>query len=617
MASADISSPTHVSPSTSPRSLQDSGTTLQKNLARLAARRNALVLWLSIARALSWGLGLAALPVLAYRFYLVDGPAWVPAIPVLLSIVAGWRIGMLARRNSFETALEADEKLGLKERLSSAYAFAAPSSTPLSSTGLVPSLVEDAANHSQSLEPKKIYPLTFDRTHRTLTLCAAVFALTVFMPNVPWLLADEERAARKTIQAEGKELEEIAKEVKKEEEKKPDTTARRQAAKLEALGHKMQRGRMGKKETLTALGELKKDLKKAAKNDGGSQDNSPSNEQMQAALEQIADQPMDSEAGKQIQDKLKKGDPEGAAKEMEKLADKIDKGQMSADEQKKAADDLNKMAKSLKEQGGQQNEKMAQQLEQAAKSLQEQAKQQQAKQQQGKNGQQNGQEQQSQQGQQGGAGQKQGQDQQKGSGSGASGALRQMAKGMRHGSSANSKNLQKMLNKIREAEQGTGSNGGDQFGGQMKPGEGNCPGGDCNGKGMTPGKDLKSSDPHGAVSGGPGLGPRNNARGSKSGGGVSNIKSKRTGDKRRWADVWSDRVPATRKKIDRVQGKYGEEGETEQLPTRTEAKGGPVKTPYYEVYESYKKDAEDAVSKEAVPPAYKQPVKDYFESIKP
>jgi hypothetical protein len=92
---------------------------------------------------------------------------------------------------------------------------------------------------------------------------------------------------------------------------------------------------------------------------------------------------------------------------------------------------------------------------------------------------------------------------------------------------------------------------------------------------------------------------------------------KRTGDKRRWEDVWSDRLPATRKKIDRVQGKYSDDGEMEQLPTKTEAKGGPVKTPYYEVYESYKKDAEDAVNKDTVPPAYKQPVKDYFESIKP
>ena len=618
MASADISSPTY-SP-IAPRSTPDAGATLQKNLSRLAARRNALVLWLSIARALSWGLIIAAIPVLAYRFYLVEGAAWIPAIPILLSIAVGIRNGVLARRDAFATALEADEILGLKERLSSAYAFAVPRSTPISSTGLVPSLVEDAANHSQTLKPKKIYPLQFDRTHRVLLTSAAIFAITLFMPNVPWLLAAEDQADRKTIQAQGKKLEIVAKEVKKEEEKKPDTSARRQAQKLGALGQKMQRGRMGKKEALTALGELKKDLEKAAKNDGANQDNAASNQQMQAAMEQIAQQSMESEAGKQIQDKLKKGDAEAAAKEMEKLADKIDKGKMSADEQEKAADDLNKMAKSLKQQGGEQNQKMAQQLEQAAKSLQQQSQQQQK--QQGKNGQKNGQEQQGQQAQQGG----QKQNQKQGGSSGASGALRQMAKGMRQGNATNSQNLQKMLSKIREAEQGAGSNGSEQgagsngseqFGGQMKPAPGDCTGGDCNGKSMTPGKDLKSSDPHGAVSGGPGLGPRNNATGSKSGGGVSKIKSSRTGDKRRWADVWSDRIPATHKKIDRIQGKYGEEGETEQLPTRTEAKGGPVKTPYYEVYESYKKDAEDAVSKESVPPAYKQSVKDYFESIKP
>lgn len=607
MASADISSPPFASPSLGSRSTPGAGATLQKNLARLTARRNGLALWLCIARALSWGLALAALPILAYRFYLMDGPAWIPAIPILLSILVGVRNGMLARRDAFATALETDEKLGLKEHLSSAYAFGQPTSTPLAATGLVPSLVEDAAHHSQSLEPKKIYPLAFDRTHRVLVLCAAIFGLTLFMPNVPWLLADEEQAARKTIQEQGKELETIAKEVKKEEAKTPQSEAARQAKKLAALGEKMQRGRMGKKEALTGLGELKKDLEKAAKNDGQNQNSGASQEQMQAALEQIASQPMDSEAGKQIQEKLKQGDAEAAAKEAEKLADKIEKGELSADEQKKAAEDLNKMAKALKEKGGEQNEKMAQQLEQAAKSLQQQAKQQQSK-----NGQQKGQEQQSSQGQQNGKTQQQ----QKGGNSGTSSALRQMAKGMRQGNSANSQNLQKMLGKIREAEQGTGSNSGKQFGGQPKPGNGNCPGGDCNGQSMTPGKDLKSSDPHGISKGGAGLGPRNNSKGVGSGG-VSDIKSKRTGDKRRWADVWSDRVPATRKKIDRVQGKYGDEGETEQLPTREEAKGGPVKTPYYEVYESYQKDAEDAVNKESVPPAYKQPVKDYFESIKP
>jgi hypothetical protein len=129
---------------------------------------------------------------------------------------------------------------------------------------------------------------------------------------------------------------------------------------------------------------------------------------------------------------------------------------------------------------------------------------------------------------------------------------------------------------------------------------------------------LAPTDPTQGGGGGAGLGPRNNIQGGQGqGGGVSDARRKGSGDKRRWQDVWSDRLPKPQSKITRVKGKYGPDGEVEKLPTRTEAQGGPVTTPYYEVYESYKKDAEDAISKESVPPAYKQPVKEYFDSLKP
>ena len=196
-----------------------------------------------------------------------------------------------------------------------------------------------------------------------------------------------------------------------------------------------------------------------------------------------------------------------------------------------------------------------------------------------------------------------------------------MANGMRgqqgqgqNGGSGNSKNLQDMLNKIKEAERNSGGQNSGQ--GQGQSGSGSSSG-QGEGKTLTPGKDLMPSDPKGLSGGGAGLGPRNNSKGSQSGGGVSQSKAKRTGDKRRWADVWSDRLPKTRKGLDKITGKMGANGEMEQLQTQTEAKGGKASAPYYDVYESYKKDAEDAVAREAVPPAYKQPVKDYFESLKP
>ena len=195
-----------------------------------------------------------------------------------------------------------------------------------------------------------------------------------------------------------------------------------------------------------------------------------------------------------------------------------------------------------------------------------------------------------------------------------------MANGLQSGNGSGSGDLNNMLNKIHEAENQTGTNGSNQSG-MGDNSEGSDSGGQTYGDQqptmVTPGQDLLPSDPHGAVGGGAGLGPRDHAQGNAAGGGVSRMKSQRTGDHRLYQDVWSDRLPKTHAQLDRITGKWGGTGDMETTSTQGEAKGGPVKTPYYEVYESYKQDAEQSVSRESVPPAYKQPVKDYFESIKP
>lgn len=52
-------------------------------------------------------------------------------------------------------------------------------------------------------------------------------------------------------------------------------------------------------------------------------------------------------------------------------------------------------------------------------------------------------------------------------------------------------------------------------------------------------------------------------------------------------------------------------GETKGAPDQP----GSSSVPYYEVYSNYKKAAEKAVSKEDIPPAYRKPVTDYFDSL--
>ncbi len=684
-----------------------SGAALQSRLDVLARRRNAQKMSRALTRAAIPGVAVAATSVLLYKLHIIaDGPIWAPAAMIGFSLLWGLKNGLTQRAGSFAAACDADRVLGLGDRLASALSFVAPgqiqrqiqiapqkgrvsrlrsalfpkfafSTAPIAApTNLVPALVDEAALRAQNLDPKRVYPLPFGRSAQVLALLSILFAGFVLMPDMPVFQSAEQKKQVAAMQAAGEKLIVVAKTVQKTAPPKAEVE-KRLAHQLEKLGQKMVRGRMTKRAALTEIGELKSQLEKAQKKNSSAQSG-----QLPQIAEALRDAPLQSSVGRKVQQQLGENKADEAAKSLEKLADQLEKGEVSQAEKKKAAEDLQKTAQDLRARGGEANKKAAEQLEQAAKQLQSQEqqspqnqsnaaqKQQNSQQNAGEQGQkpqnqgqpkpdqngpqglnqqkqsanksgqqsqqnQSGQQQQGQKGanqqQQGGqkeGGEQSNQGEQQGGqqgDKGAADALRDMASGLRQGSASGqgSQNLQDMLSKMREAENQTGTNGGQQFGqgkpGSMglKAGSSDCPpGADCR-QGMKPGKDLISSDPHGLVQGSAGLGPRNNAQGVQKGGGVSNKKSERTGDKRRYQDVWSDRLPKTHAKIDRIKGKWGGSGEIEQMPTKGEGKGGQVKTPYYEVYESYKRDAEEAVGRESVPPAYKQPVKDYFESIKP
>lgn len=674
MATAQVSSQFSAS--------QASSAQLQTNLQKLARRRNFQIMARSLIRAAIPGVLLAAISVLAYRFYLVDGAWWMPVAMIVVALLFGARRGRLEQRGAFSAAVEADQKLDWDDRLSSALAFVAPNEvrsvvqnkpknwrerlrfafvSPLvihtaqagHNTNFVPALVEEAAARSNELDARKMYPFPWNKNAAILGVLGAMLLGFALMPNFQLFRTPEEKKVAAALKLEGEKLIEVSKKVQSQT-KPQEAETNKLAKKLEKLGQKMVRGRMTKRAALTDLGELRKQMQKAE----GKNQQKPADSNMAQIAEAIKSSQLQSETGKKAQQNLKDDKFEEAAKMLDQLAEKVEKNQLSQKEKAAAAKDLEKIANELKQRSGEANKEAAQKMQDAANQLRQQNKpqdqnkngqkqkqdgqQQQGQgQQQGQNGKkgqnqqqqggsqggQQGQQQQNQGGQQNqsgqqqggqqGGGQQQGGQNQQSDGQGASDALRGMANGLRQGNSngGNSQNLRDMLNKMQEAENGT--NGGNQSGmGPMGKGGGQS-GQSGEGKSMTPGKDLLPTDPRGQVGGGAGLGPRNNAQGVQSGGGVSKTKSTRTGDKRRYEDVWSDRLPKTRSKIDRVKGKWGSEGEMEQLPTKGDGKGGSVKTPYYDVYESYKSDAEEAVGRDKVPPAYKQPVKDYFESIKP
>ncbi len=728
MATADISRTPTNSAAHSP--------VLQQRLGALARRRNAQQMGRALVKAAIPGVALAAVSVTLYKFHIIpDGPVWAPAAMIGASLLWGARNGWMARRGNFVAARNADDALKLDDRLSSALSFVAPNEIrqtervkgadskmgriksvllpqsktstgrAMPNTNLVPALVGDASERATALDPRKVYPLRFDRRAQILTGLSLLFVGSLFLPDNPVLMSATQKKERKNIMKEGDKLVAVAKEIRREDEKPKEEEVKALNKKLDNLGNKMARGRLTKREALTEIGELKKKLEDSSK--PGNQGKSGSMPQIPEALKQT---PLQSEVGRRVQKSLQENKPDEAAKELDKLADRLEKGQVSQEEKKKIADDLDKVAKDLESRGGEANKQAAEQLKDAAKQMRQEQKgqqqqqsggqeqpkpdgqkgqqqngqqqQQDGQQQQGQQGQQQqdgkkgeeqksgqqggqqkdgqqgqkqqsgqqggqqqgkqGQQQQGQQGQspqgqgkegkqgsqgqnpkgqqgkegqQGGQGQQSGGQQSQGQ-SGASGAMRDMANGLRQGSGSGDGKMGEMLEKLRQAENGANGNG--QTPGKMgnSPGEGgNGFSGDTRGM-VTPGKDLKASDPKGMVQGGAGLGPRNNAQGVQNGGGVSDKKSQRTGDKRRYEDAWTDQLTATQKKLSKIKGKWGGQGEVEQLPTKGEGKGGQSSTPLYDVGQSYKKDAEDAVSRDSVPPAYKQPVKDYFDTFK-
>ena len=563
---------------------------LTSNINRLARRRNNQKMARAMVRSAFVGLSISSVLVFAYRFYLIDGPAWVPAAIIAVALLSGFALGRMQSGTSFVAAWDADRALGLHDEMASALSFVAPPIavaaparplqpsrlarfttrwrpappraplTAVPATALVPALVHSASGHSAALKPNQVYPLRFGTPEKLLVAAGVVFAGLVLMPNNAFFRSKEDQKLAKIMAVQGDQLVEVAKRIRHDDEAKPEAV--KQLAKhLQQLGMQMMRGRMTKKVALTQMGELRQQLEKAEVNSQQSQSSS-----MAQIPEALKAAPMESEVGKRVQHDLQDNKWNEAAKELENLADKVDKNQLSQDEKQKTANDLDRTANELRALGGEANKQAADQLQSAASQLrQPQPPAPQPNAPSGSNSQNSGQQQQSQQGQPHGsqpggsksgsphAGQQglpgpqagipspighpgmshQGQQQpgqnqqngqpggsqqqqqsqngsqgsqpgqssssqgaqpgqsgssrgkhsqrfggtkrlsQQGNASGAAGALRQMANGLRSGGTgAGAGDLHDMLNKIKEAEGQTGSNGSQQSG-MGKESEGN------------------------------------------------------------------------------------------------------------------------------------------------
>jgi hypothetical protein len=390
---------------------------LRRRLEAVTGRLNRIRLMTSLSRTLLVGVTLSAILLLAHKLYILNVPIGLPVALLVLTGIAGWLWGWARRATLFEAAMDADAKLKLDERLSSAIAFVEPEqivyrpafhlpprpktfggifpwfaqavrayrearlraqraregllarlkASSEARSALVPALVTDAAARSEQLNPRELYPFRLDRPAKFL--CLSTLALIVFflMPAIDRFQPGEKRAVRQEVKKAGERLEQVAKAIYKESEEKKLEASLKAAQKLAELAKKLQNERMEKKDALLDIGKLAEQVKQMQQ-ESEKDLNPQAMEQLSEALKKEQEQ-MNTQDMQDLASQLQQQNMKQAAEQMQKLAQKMQQGNLSEQEKKKLAEDMQKLAKAMQQAGMQ---KLAQQMQQLSQQMQQQ-----------------------------------------------------------------------------------------------------------------------------------------------------------------------------------------------------------------------------------------------------
>ncbi|MEN6626435.1 MAG: hypothetical protein ABFD69_09430 [Candidatus Sumerlaeia bacterium] len=320
---------------------------VRRRLMLVHAIRRALVIvyWLAIA---------LSVLVLAERFKL-PVPKLFQLIPYAAGIGAAWLVAwLIARRVSLlDSAVRADEALGLKERLSTAMLIGEPRNQAESA------VVADALAHARAVRPSAVARFEFKRQLEfTCGSLAALALLFLFMPAIdPFAKAKEEkRIVAERLEAQRERAKELAEMLK-------ETTPPDQIEKAESVAN------------------AERDLKMLAKE---LEEQKIDADQAQAKMEKLTDKIKNrsEEIQKQLSDasslnsrgegrvtnevakELAQGKFEEASQKMDELKQKMQEGKLTEQEKTALAQEMKALASKMG-----QNPELAKALSEAAAQM--------------------------------------------------------------------------------------------------------------------------------------------------------------------------------------------------------------------------------------------------------
>ncbi len=557
-----------------------------------------------MSRGLCWSSVACLLIVAMSKLHLVfetPKPAVIGGV-IGASVLLGFGAAFVRRLTPLAVAKSTDRRTDLKDRLSSALEFQSAGIDP--SAPFYSEQLADAARAVQGVDIKAAYP---SRTPKELivgaALSLALFGL-FFLPSLPLFWSKDHKDEVAEVKKKGIEIIKLAEDKQKTADQQKLTETKKAAAEAKKLGEAMEKGKMTKKESLVALQHLLKKMeetqkqsndKQAEKMKAAAANMKRSLDKMQKEMEQKqkekeaeakaqnkptdprniqkpnqnakADQPKQSpamqkaqEAMKQMADALANQDNQQMKSAMEKMADQMKSGQMSKEEQQQMQKALQQMAQALKEggqqQAGEKMQQMAAQMQQmSSMSAENMAKM---------------------------AAQMQQMGQMMGKGEGGTAMmdmkeLDKLAQSMKNGS---------MMGK---GPGGFGGNGpGKGYGGQ--------------GHATSPMKDPNVTHPRLVAMGKQQL----------------NKGVGKNGDAQELAKYMSEKSSSAKHLPNgKIAGSRTAQGQELQMNMTGDPDPAHSSTPYYQVYQASKKQAESTLDKESIPATYKEQVKKYFENIRP
>jgi hypothetical protein len=359
---------------------------LTQKIAQLRGRVRLLVAQRWMFRTLLVATGACGVAALALR--LAGAPLPLEWLPVALALAAagGALYGWTRPVTPMDAARLADDRLALRERLSSGIDFVQRHPPPRSGSAvdpvrdkaeaprdpLVAAQIEDAARHSARLMPAEVFPYRLPREGRLLAVTAAVLIAVLFVPELSIFQSPQQRAEKAALKREGAKLQQLAREALRRKTPTNMEITRRVAENMRHLGVEMQRGRVNKKQAMLALGKMSKELRDeqrrmALGESPKSLERAAAEMKRAAADPRLSGQPSAGRAMAEVARALEQRDFEAAAKALGSLAEKLKNGQMSEAEAKAAAAALSQMAASLKNSD---LDAVSKQLREAARQLQ-------------------------------------------------------------------------------------------------------------------------------------------------------------------------------------------------------------------------------------------------------